>query len=541
MINQAQLVQPNEIPYIWIEVKPLIEKALTHANGEMLSEDVLSLLLQNKEHLFIGYTNDEIQSALVGEIIDYPRKKVFRIITWSTKSGHDYEAWIDLFDTIEYFAKSKGCDSIEAWTRKGLARKLKWDNEYSVITKNIQEVHMSGGGGGGGGESDRQFAVRENTWEFDYTQMVNAHDFAVDQFEAQQWNQEQIRQHKNELAQNEWKDKETMRIFDYQNMVKAYNASIQAYHKQLDYNAIAAEISTNDNTRKYNERLTEIGFKNEDLIMAQAHQGRDLTAKIQAARADKNYQYDQIALKSLANQGKVRAMGQAGRSARKNLQAVLAEQGRAQSQLVDQITREETGYQFALERAGTEANFKQRQLQKSMESSGEQYDADNMQIALQKYSADMQAESRIAPEPQAKPQLSKPLDLPKPKMLAPPDRPTKAQWENLKPVKGSSGGGSGGFLGMASTVLGFASMIPGFPSDDRLKYDITRVGTSPSGIPKYTFRYRFDGEHGPKYMGTSAQDLIAMGREDAVGQTEKDGFYKVDYSKLDVTMEVVTT
>ena len=137
MINQAQLVQPNEIPYIWIEVKPLIEKALTYANGEMLPEDVLSLLLQDKEHLFIGYTNDEIQSALVGEIITYPQKKAFRIITWSTKSGHDYKAWIDLFDTIEYFAKSEGCDSIEAWTRKGLARKLKWDNEYSVITKNI--------------------------------------------------------------------------------------------------------------------------------------------------------------------------------------------------------------------------------------------------------------------------------------------------------------------------------------------------------------------------------------------------------------------
>jgi hypothetical protein len=42
-------------------------------------------------------------------------------------------------------------------------------------------------------------------------------------------------------------------------------------------------------------------------------------------------------------------------------------------------------------------------------------------------------------------------------------------------------------------------------------------------------------------MGTSAQDLLAMGHKDAVGQTEKDGFYYVDYSKLDVTMEVVTT
>ena len=67
------------------------------------------------------------------------------------------------------------------------------------------------------------------------------------------------------------------------------------------------------------------------------------------------------------------------------------------------------------------------------------------------------------------------------------------------------------------------------------------LGTSPSGIPKYTFKYVADGGHGPTYIGTSAQDLLAMGREDAVTQPEKDGFYKVDYSKLDIDMELVTT
>ena len=393
------------------------------------------------------------------------------------------------------------------------------------------------GGGGGGGQTEAQHQANIERWKFDYEQMVNRHDFTVDQFEAQVYNQEIIREHKNQLAQNQWADKEKMRIFDYQNQVKSYNAGVQAYHKQLDYNALAAEISTNDNTRKYNERLTEIGFKNEDLIMAQGFQGRQLTMKAQASRADKAYKYDQIALKGLAKQGKVRAMGQAGRSARKNFQAVLAEQGRAQAQLVDQVMRDELGYQFALERAGKEANFKQRQLQKSMETAGDQYDADNLQIQLQKYSADMQAEARIPPTPQAKPQLSKPLDIPKPQMLAPPARPTKEQWENLKPARGASGGGSGIFGMILSAGLQAAAAS----SDDRLKYDITRVGTSPSGIPKYTFKYRVDGVHGPKYIGTSAQDLLAMGRKDAVGQKEKDGFYYVDYSKLDVKMEVVTT
>ena len=28
---------------------------------------------------------------------------------------------------------------VEAWTRKGLAKKLDWDHEYSVITKDIKD------------------------------------------------------------------------------------------------------------------------------------------------------------------------------------------------------------------------------------------------------------------------------------------------------------------------------------------------------------------------------------------------------------------
>ena len=398
---------------------------------------------------------------------------------------------------------------------------------------------MSGGGGKVKGETEEQYQGRIERWKFDYEQMVNKYDFNVDQFEAQQWNQEQMRQHKNASAQREWAHQEKMRIFDYQNQVAAYNAGVQAYHKQLDYNALAAEISTNDNTRKYNERLELIDFQNQEILMNQAHQGRDLTAKQQAVRADKSYKYDQVALQSLAKQGKVKASGQVGRSARKNLQAVLAQQGAAQGQLIDQITRDELGYQFAMERLGTDANFKQRQLQQSLKSAGAQYEADNATINLQKYSADLQAEAGIPPTPQAKPQMDAPLDLPKAKMLAPPARPTKEQWEKLKPVKGSSGGG-GGALGGLSAVLGFGAQFIKF-SDDRLKKDINRIGTSPSGIPKYTFKYVADGGHGPTYMGTSAQDLLAMGREDAVTQPEKDGFYKVDYSKLHIDMELVTT
>ena len=118
---------------------------------------------------------------------------------------------------------------------------------------------------------------------------------------------------------------------------------------------------------------------------------------------------------------------------------------------------------------------------------------------------------------------------------------TEEQWWEVHPAEDvGGGGGGGGFLGAFATLATIGAQFAGGASDDRLKYDITRVGTSKKGIPKYTFKYRFDGKHGPTYIGTSAQDLIAMGREDAVGTTEKDGFYYVDYSKLDVEFEQVT-
>ena len=117
--------------------KPLIDKALKHSNGELLTKDILEFVLKERQYLFVGTIEGEIQSALIGELIYYPRKLVFRIITWSTSSGYDYEKWMPLFNIIEDFARSKRCDFLEAWTRKGLARKIQWDNEHSIITKQL--------------------------------------------------------------------------------------------------------------------------------------------------------------------------------------------------------------------------------------------------------------------------------------------------------------------------------------------------------------------------------------------------------------------
>lgn len=70
-------------------------------------------------------------------------------------------------------------------------------------------------------------------------------------------------------------------------------------------------------------------------------------------------------------------------------------------------------------------------------------------------------------------------------------------------------------------------------SDRRLKRNIVFRTYSKSGIPVYEFEYinKADGEG--TYIGTMAQDLLKLGKSEAV-ITDKEGYYLVDYNKVDV-------
>ena len=83
---------------------------------------------------------------------------------------------------------------------------------------------------------------------------------------------------------------------------------------------------------------------------------------------------------------------------------------------------------------------------------------------------------------------------------------------------------------ISGLVTGGLSLL----SDVRLKENINKTGISKSGIPIYTFNYKGEKE---VWSGTMAQDLINIGREDAVVITDS-GYYAVYYDMLDVNMEL---
>ena len=88
----------------------------------------------------------------------------------------------------------------------------------------------------------------------------------------------------------------------------------------------------------------------------------------------------------------------------------------------------------------------------------------------------------------------------------------------------------GGALQIASQVAGIVSA---FSSDIKLKENIEEVGVSPDGYKIYEFNYKGFKD---RWRGAMAQDVI---KKNPMAVGIQDNHLTVDYSKIDVNMELV--
>ena len=167
----------------------------------------------------------------------------------------------------------------------------------------------------------------------------------------------------NEAAERSWRDTTALndynhgmaiRDYEYKNQMRAYNKSEQTYRQQLNFNNMAAQVAMESEDRWLDERFKETAFQNQDLFV-----------------------------QMLQEEGRATAMGQAGRSAGKTIQAVLAQAGRNQAILAESLYSAEKQHKVNIKKIGTD-----------------------------KYGADLQAEDNRMLRPEISPALPKPLPLP---------------------------------------------------------------------------------------------------------------------------------
>lgn len=132
-------VPHSSVGDIWFEVKPMLEKGIAHGDGELHIDDLLKFLLERTMQLWVLYNESEGQISMAGvtEIVNYPRTKVCRAVVLG---GDGVDMWIQHISGIEEWAKSMNCDKVEAYGRRGLAKKMEqigYQNKYVVIRKDI--------------------------------------------------------------------------------------------------------------------------------------------------------------------------------------------------------------------------------------------------------------------------------------------------------------------------------------------------------------------------------------------------------------------
>ena len=88
-------------------------------------------------------------------------------------------------------------------------------------------------------------------------------------------------------------------------------------------------------------------------------------------------------------------------------------------------------------------------------------------------------------------------------------------------------------LSIGSSLFGAGGLFPNAFSDRKLKENIKQIGTSPQGYKIYEFNYKGSKT---RFRGAMAQDVIKKNPM-AVGIDQN--YLTVDYSKIDVNMEVV--
>ena len=285
---------------------------------------------------------------------------------------------------------------------------------------------------------ENAYQLNTKQFKYDIQKSFDQWAFAKESVDIQKYNDQLNRDFQNQVRIDEWVDRDRMRIFDYNNQVEAYNMSIERFEKQIDYNSIAEQIALNDTTRVYNEQLISLGFQNEEMQTKLNFETRGMLAQIQGRKAELSVKAQNEVIAGLKAAGSVAASGQVGRSARKNRQEMIAQTGRNQAAIIDAITRDNSAYAFNLEQAYSGFSFGQRQLQQSLKSANAQFEADQQQISVKRWEADMAAHDRIADTPTLAPQLTKPRTLPTPEYqypINPEDR-----WKDileLTPVRGA--------------------------------------------------------------------------------------------------------
>ena len=390
------------------------------------------------------------------------------------------------------------------------------DIRRKLIDKSLMGMEMRGGGGGSNESAgraaddrwDEQRQIAYDTANDQRTYTMESQALAYNdavlgtQIQKRNFNQQLLWQ--ESTAMRSWDAEAAQREYEFNTQAAAFNKSERLFGVQVGLNEYARGLADASAAGTQAERLDAVKFQRmqSDLKLSQTKadidQKRaglniervkartDINQKQQAAslqrqqqRAESAFNSEKQLVEIMQAAGQAGAKGQTGRSSEKTIQSIMAAGGRAQAQLVDQITRGDSAYNLTmmgLDKSLIYGEAEGALAQTALTTKGayadltyglgqQERDASKLSIrsvygrALEKsefdeYGANLQADAQRMAEPGFAPLPPKPLELPRAILMDP-----MLPRDLPKVRKGAGSGGVGAAQGRAADQ---AQMVNGF-------------------------------------------------------------------------------
>ena len=295
-----------------------------------------------------------------------------------------------------------------------------------------------------------QAKAAKKQWKWNWQDTKDRESYAQYAVEVARKNNENVAIFTDAISKAKYDRQLAIRDFDYKNDVEEFNEAEEQYADQIDYNALAATLAKDEQAVWLDEQLDAVDFDRDELqkdttmkLSEIANEITDVSNKLGEyrdtfaseseninlmqgkARAETAFQLQQNRLKGLQAEGQARAMGQAGRTARKNQHSALATAGLQSAMLVDALTRADSIFDlqrqqnlqnYSYQRKGVaiqldtlsdqdqytrdKAGIALQKLDRTKKSAEDKHDANLLRIDHDQYGADLAAEgNRLAPPP----------------------------------------------------------------------------------------------------------------------------------------------
>ena len=129
-------VLPHQVSGYWIEVEPMIEKALRRGGSHLSALKIFENLLKGEMLLWLSKRSGRIEACCVTQIVNWPLARVVFIILIS---GVAMENWLHFEGDVTEYARQQYCTAIEGYGRFGWVRAAPegWEPVHVLLRKKL--------------------------------------------------------------------------------------------------------------------------------------------------------------------------------------------------------------------------------------------------------------------------------------------------------------------------------------------------------------------------------------------------------------------